>query len=142
MVDKEKLVKYIDELKKYIQRLKELKKYSKEEFVSEWRIYDLVERNIHLALENFLNIGEMIISEFSFPKPDFYADIPRILYENKVISVELMDKLVDLARFRNVLVHDYLYLDHSKIYDKFQNIPDTLEEFLKQIIDFIKSREG
>jgi uncharacterized protein YutE (UPF0331/DUF86 family) len=35
------------------------------------------------------------------------------------------DKLVNLARFRNVLVHDYLYLGHQQVYVYLQNIPDA-----------------
>lgn len=136
MVDKEKLAKYILELEQYLKHLIELQKYNKEEFLSNWKIYDLVDRKLHLALETFLTIGEMIISEFGFQKPDTYADIPRILFENKIINLELKEKLVDLARFRNVLVHEYLYLDHEKVYQHLQNDPQIIKEFIERIKKF------
>jgi uncharacterized protein YutE (UPF0331/DUF86 family) len=140
MTDKEKLTKYIQELEKYLRHLKELQKYNKEEFLSDWKIYELVDRNLHLALETFLTLGEMIISEFGFQKPDSYADIPRILFENKVINQALKEKLIDLARFRNVLVHEYLYLDHEKVYEHFKKDPKIIKEFIQKIKEFVSEK--
>ena len=89
--------------------------------MTDWRISYTVERTLHLSLETFLSIGEMLISEFKFKKPDSYAEIPKILMENKVIPKNLAEKLIDLAKFRNVLVHEYLYLDREKVYQHLLN---------------------
>lgn len=140
MVDKEKLAKYIQELERHLGHLAELQKYKKGMFLSDWKVYDLVDRKLHLALETFLTLGEMIIGEFNFQKPDTYADIPRILFENKVIDKGLKDGLVDLARFRNVLVHEYLYLDHEKIYQHLQKDPKLIKQFIEAIKKFVAKK--
>ena len=140
MVDSEKLMRYIRELETYIKHAQELQKISKQKFLSDWKVYDLVDRKLHLILETFLSIGEIAISEFKFRKPDSYADIPKILVENKVISNDLGNKLIDLAKFRNVLVHEYLYLEHERVYEHLQNDVVTIQEFLKRIKEFIKER--
>lgn len=137
MVDRTRLAKYIQDLEGYLKHLAELQKHPVEEFLSDWRIYDLAERQLHLAMETFLTIGEMIISEFGFTKPDTYADIPMILFENKVISNQLKDKLVDLARFRNVLVHDYLRLDHERVFQHVQVDDKIVSEFIEAIKRFV-----
>lgn len=137
MVDRTKLAKYIQDLEEYLKHLAELQKHSVEEFLSDWRIYDLAERQLHLALETFLTIGEMIISEFGFAKPDTYADIPRILFENKVIPNKLKVKLIDLARLRNVLVHDYLRLDHERVFQHLQTDDKIVREFIEAIKKFV-----
>lgn len=139
MVDKEKLTKYIQELEVYLKQLSELQKYDKKEFLADWKIYDLVDRKLHLALETFLTLGEMIISEFGFQKPDSYTDIPRILFENKVIDYDLKEKLIDLARFRNVLVHEYLYLDHQRVYQHLQEDPQVIKEFIDAVKKFVSN---
>jgi uncharacterized protein YutE (UPF0331/DUF86 family) len=140
MVDRTRLAKYIQDLERYLKHLTELQKHPVEEFLSDWRIYDLADRQLHLALETFLTIGEMIISEFGFAKPDTYADIPRILFENKVIPNQLKNKLVDLARFRNVLVHDYLRLDHERVYQHVQTDTKTIEEFIEAVKRFVAKK--
>lgn len=136
MVDEEKLAKYIQELEIYLKHLAELQEYKAGEVLSNWKIYDLVDRKLHLALETFLTLGETVIGEFGFKKPSSYADIPRVLFENKVIDQDLKDKLVDLARFRNVLVHDYLYLDHEKVYEHLQKDPALIKEFIEAVKKF------
>jgi len=141
MVDKEKIAKYIGDLEVYITHLEELRKHSLEEVLGDWRLYDLVDRKLHVAIEAFLTIGEMLISEFALPKPETYADVPRILFENKVFKKETADKLEDLARFRNVLVHDYLYLDHEIVYGHLQNDPDILKEAIEAIKTFVRAAE-
>lgn len=137
MVDKERLAKYIQELEGYLSHLAELQRYPEEEFLSDWRIYELADRQLHLTLETFLTIGEAVISECGFHKPDTYADIPRILNENRVIGRQLRNKLVDLARFRNVLVHDYLYLDHERVYQHVHADAKTIEEFIDAVKKFV-----
>ena len=140
MVDRARLAKCIQDLEGYLQHLCEMQKYPVEEYLSDWRIYDLADRQLHLALETYLTVGEMVISEFGFARPETYADIPRILFENKVIPNLLKDKLVDLARFRNVLVHDYLRLDHERVYQHLQNDAATIEEFVEAIKRFVPEK--
>jgi uncharacterized protein YutE (UPF0331/DUF86 family) len=137
MVDRTKLAKYIQDLEGYLKHLAELQKHPVEEFLSDWRIYDLAERQLHLTMETFLTIREMIISEYGFVKPDTYADIPRILSKNKVIPNQLKDKLVDLARFRNVLVHDYLRLDHERVFQHLQTDDKIIMEFIEAVKRFV-----
>lgn len=140
MVDREKLTKYIRELEMYLGQTGELQGVSKEKFLSDWKTYHLVDRQLHLILETFLSIGEMIISEAGFKKPDAYKDIPKILVENKIVPSNLGEKLMELAKFRNVLVHEYLYLDHERIYEHLQEDPSVIQDFLNCIKEFIKKR--
>lgn len=140
MIDKERLAKYIQELDEYLKHLAELQKHPLNEFLCDWRIYSLADRQLHLALETFLTIGEIIISELGFQKPDTYADIPRILFENKVIGKQLKEQLVDLARFRNVLVHDYLYLDHERVYQHVQKDTKIIRAFIDAVRRFVATQ--
>jgi uncharacterized protein YutE (UPF0331/DUF86 family) len=140
MIDRERLAKYLQDLEGYLRRLAELQRYPEEEFLSNWRIHDLADRQLHLTLETFLMVGEIVISECRFRKPDTYADIPRILYENKVIGKQLHDELVDLARFRNVLVHGYLHLDHERVYQRVHTGPRIIEEFIDAIREYVAAQ--
>lgn len=142
MVDKEKLSKNIRELENYLKQLGELQQVDKDKFINDWRTYYQMDRCLHLSLETFLSLGEMIISEFKFKKPDSYGDIPKILLQNNVVSQELADKLIDLSKFRNVLVHDYLHLDHERVYEHLMNAPLVIGEFLNCIKEFIKKKEA
>ena len=141
MVDRERLARFIQELEKYLGQLSELQKMEKQEYLNNWRMYYVVDRTLHLALETFLNIGEIVITECKFRKPDTYADIPRILQENGVIPKELEEKLIDLAKFRNVLVHEYLYLNHEIVYKHLKTDPDIIKKYLSYVKKFIRGKK-
>jgi len=137
MIDREELTKYIQDLEGYLEHLAELRRYSEPEFLADWRIHDLADRQLHLALETSLTIGEAVISGCGFRRPNTYADIPKILYQNKVIGQQLRDQLVNLARFRNVLVHDYLALDHERVYQHVHADGAIIREFIDAVRSFV-----
>ena len=141
MVDKERLAKCIRDLEEYLVRLGQLQQYPREEFLSDWRIHELADRQLHLALETYLTVGEILISECGWRKPDTYADIPRILHENKVIGGQLKDQLVTLARLRNVLVHDYLSLDHERVYQHVHADVGIVREFIDAVREFVAEQQ-
>lgn len=140
-IDTESLTNLIDKNKQYIKNLKDLQEYSKDDFLSDWKIYSLVDRYLHLALESMLDIGKKIINQMDFKKPDRYTEIFKILSENKIIPRDKQAKYEELAKFRNALVHDYLYLDHEKIYKHLQEDIKYLEAFLEYIKNFLKNKK-
>lgn len=139
-VDKEALVSLIEKNKEYLKKLRELQKYNEEDFLDDWRIYSLVDRYLHLALESFLDIGKKVINQLDLKKPDRYSDVPYILAQNKIIPKNMQEKYEELAKFRNALVHDYLYLDHEIIYKHLQEDVEYLEKFVEFIKDYMKDK--
>lgn len=116
MVNKNVLAARLERLREYLEILKAVQGYDLNRFVKEPFIYGTAERNLHLAIECLLDIGNHVISDRGYPKPENYADIFRILKEQGVVSSRLLHDLEGMAAFRNVLVHDYLRLDREKVY--------------------------
>ena len=140
MTDKKRLSKYISDLEGYIKKLEILQKEEKSKVMEDWRVQGQVERYLQVAIECLLNIGEMIINECKFRKPETYKDIIRVLIENKVLPKSLQPALEDMAGFRNILVHDYSYLDYNKIYQHLQKDPQIIKEFIKAIKQFVAKK--
>ena len=69
--------------------------------------------------------------------PKEYAECFEILSEQKIISNELGNELIKMARFRNMLVHVYWKIDYQIIFDIIQNKLDNLREFSKNIAELI-----
>lgn len=139
-IDKASLLKIIEKNKGYIKLLEELQQHSEQEFLKDWKIYSLTDRYLHLALESMLDIGKKVINQLDLEKPDRYSDIPRILVDNKIIPRVKQKEYEELAKFRNTLVHDYLYLDHKEIYRHLQKDPERLKEFIRFITDYFKNQ--
>jgi uncharacterized protein YutE (UPF0331/DUF86 family) len=56
-----------------------------------------------------------------------------MLNEAKLINKDLMHKMVKMAKFRNVIAHDYEELDYEIIYDIFKNRLIDIEDFINTI---------
>ena len=137
MVSQNILIAKVDNIREYLNYLKEIKSYSRDEYVKNPMIYAAFERFLHLTLECTIDIGNHIISDLRYRKPESNRDIFEILYDNKIIDYELKDKLGKMAGFRNILVHDYMKLDRGLVYDIVKYNLIDIEKFIKIIIEFV-----
>jgi len=55
------------------------------------------------------------------------------LRDRGIISKELSKKLINMAKFRNLLVHLYWKVDDEKIYEILQSELADFDEFIEQI---------
>lgn len=116
MVNHAVLAIRLEKLRTYLSILDSTLEYDVERFCSDPFIYSTAERNLHLAIECVLDVGNHIISDSGYPKPDSYADIFRILEEKNIICATLFTEINGMAAFRNLLVHDYIKIDHVQVY--------------------------
>lgn len=80
-----------------------------------------------------MDICNHIIAKEHIGVPESYSDCFKILGERNIISGELSEKLINMAKFRNLLVHLYWKVDDEKIYEILQSELDDFEDFIKQI---------
>ena len=128
MVNKNVLSARLERLREYLGILVSIQEYDCDRFIQDPFIHGTAERNLHLAIECLLDIGNHIIADLGYAKPESYADIFRILTENQVIPLQLYKNLEGMAAFRNVLVHDYLRLDRKRVHQVIKDKTQYLEE--------------
>jgi uncharacterized protein YutE (UPF0331/DUF86 family) len=131
MVKKEIIAARLDKLREYLKTLKAVQKHDLQQFKSDPFVHGTAERYLHLSIECILDIGNHIIADRGYRKPDSYAEILEILSEEGVISGQLSKKMAGMAAFRNVLVHDYLKLDRDKVYQIIKEQVKNFEELAK-----------
>ena len=124
-------------LREVLSNLASLKRIPREEFVASFHHYWLAERGLQLATEILFDIGNHVLAGMFNCSPPTYEKIPQELFEKKVISEELRNRLRGLGGFRNILVHDYLDVDHGLLYGFlheelgcFANFADQVEQVL------------
>ncbi len=110
-----------------------------EEFLSNADHYLTTERVLHLISEAMIDIGNHIVSRQQLGKPESYSQIFQLLGEHGVITVDLGKKLAAFAGLRNILVHDYIGLDRSQLYEDAQRNKGDILEFIKQIQQFVNN---
>ena len=131
MVRKEVIRKRINKLDEYLSILRVLQEYSYDEFIKSPERYGSAERFLHLAVESILDLGNHIIADDRLGIVNWYNDIPKILEQNGVIDAKIREKWIQMIGFRNVLVHQYLDVDRSIVYDVLENYLEDIEMLRK-----------
>lgn len=116
MVKKEVFEARLERVREYLDILDSVLKFDERIFLSDPFIYSTAERNLHLIIEALIDIGNHVISDRGYPKPETYAEVFRILRDRDVISENLFNQIDGMTSFRNLLVHDYLKIDRKQIY--------------------------
>jgi uncharacterized protein YutE (UPF0331/DUF86 family) len=90
--------------------------HSLQAYAQNTRLKKAVERALHVAVEACLDIARHLIAKEGFRYPQDHQDTFRVLAEEQIISQDLLPPLLDMARFRNLIVHDYAKIDDTRVY--------------------------
>ena len=86
MVDKNLILRKISALDEYLKQIKEYTDLSLKAYESDWKAQRIVERTLQMMIETCMDISGHIISDEKFRVPETYADMFRILIENKILN--------------------------------------------------------
>ena len=129
MVDTEIFSRRLDALDSYLDRLRSLGEAEEPEYLAEPGIHDLAARYLHLAAEAAIDLANHWIADRGLRTPDSNRDSFTVLEEAGEIDAALAERLRGWAGFRNVLVHDYVNIDHRIAYAAIRDELDELAEF-------------
>ena len=124
-----------------LQKLNGFSKFSKEEFLAQERMIDAAKYDFIVAIEAMIDICNRIISMDKLGYPQDYSDVIRLMGEKGKFQEDLVKQLIEMVRFRNVLVHLYCKVENEKLYDYLRNNLGDFEKFKSAIRNYLKSRE-
>ena len=129
MVDTEIFSRRLDALEGYLDRLRSLGEAPEPAYLAESGIHDLAARYLHLAVEASIDLANHWIADQGLRTPDSNRDSFTVLEEAGELDATLAERLRGWAGFRNVLVHDYITIDHRIAYAAIRNELDDLVRF-------------
>jgi len=142
VVDLKSISARLDSLREYLALLKEAQKMSLSAFKKDPKNHYTVERALQLAIECCHNIANHLISELDMERPDKYESVFEILGKNDIIPAAFAKRLVLMARFRNLLVHEYTEIKLDRVYEILKDDLGDFETFAKHIIRFLEREKG
>jgi uncharacterized protein YutE (UPF0331/DUF86 family) len=136
MVDKELLSRKLSRLRSYVEALKSAEDIDWGKYQSDLRARTFVERYLHLAIEEVMDIANHLISFYKWREPSGYRDLFQILKEQGVLSERYLPTFQNMASFRNMLVHRYESIDDELVFNIFKKRLDDFELFAIARITF------
>jgi uncharacterized protein YutE (UPF0331/DUF86 family) len=137
MVRPEVVRKRLNKMDECLAVLQRLQRYGRDEFLSDPERYGSAERFLHLAIEALLDMGNHVIADEGLGVVDWYSDVPRIFLEKGLISSGLSEKWIRMIGFRNTLVHGYMDVDRTIVYEVLQNGLGDIEELKRVFARFL-----
>ncbi|MBU3942601.1 DUF86 domain-containing protein [Patescibacteria group bacterium] len=136
----QKIIEKLEKFKEALSYLYQLQKEAENEkvFLADFHLFGNTERYLQLSIQSIIDISHLIIIDLSLDRPEDNYEAISILFENKVISEKLAQKITKMIGLRNILVHEYGKIDKKKIYKILRNQVEDLEEFNRQIVKFLK----
>jgi len=111
MVDAILMMKKLAALASYREQLREYEDVSVRQYSSDWKVQRIVERTLQMMIELCTDIANHLIADQGLRVPQTYAETFRILGENGILSSEQAQVMEKMAKFRNVVVHQYEAVD-------------------------------
>lgn len=140
-LEREAILPRLDGIRKNLAKLSALGRLPLEEF-STGDAFDLAQHHLRLALEGVFHIGAHILSRLPGGRAVEYREIASKLGELGIVSSEFAEqKLVPMAKLRNLLVHHYADVSPRVIYKVTREHLEDVEEFSKAVKVLLENPE-
>ncbi len=138
LFDQEIMVRLVTELRKSVARLRDLSTLSEDEFLKDPDKIGSAKYHFIVAIECCIDMCNHVIARNGFRAPEDYGDTFRVMSEQGAFKPDFSDELVNMAKFRNRLVHLYWEVEDRLVYEilqtrlaDFKKLLDALAKFLK-----------
>ena len=130
----------INELKEFLEELNEFMPSSIEEY-SEPKTKAACERYFEKIIEAAVDLCFLVIKENRFKTPEDDKNAFDILFQEKIISENLAEKLKQAKGMRNILAHEYGSIDDELVFEALtKQIREDVKELIEHVQKLNKSR--
>lgn len=138
MVDRTLILRKLSNLEAYLVQIQEYQNISLDAYMNDWKTQRIIERTLQMMVETCSDIAGHIIADEKYRVPTGYADTFQVLAENRFFNETLADSLSKMAKFRNVVVHDYDQVDGEIVIGILRRRLSDFELFKDAVVAFLK----
>ncbi|PIP57331.1 hypothetical protein COX04_00070 [Candidatus Woesebacteria bacterium CG22_combo_CG10-13_8_21_14_all_45_10] len=138
-IEKDIVIKRMEGIEGEVASLKELGKKSLAEF-QDGDSWKLAQFHLHRALEGVFNIGSHILSRIPGATATQYKEIAQKLGENGIVPKDFANqRLVEMAKYRNRLIHFYAQVTSEELYEIIQKDLGDFDIFLTSVKEVLEN---
>lgn len=139
MVDQALVLRKLAELDTYSKQVGEYSGVTAEQYREDWKIQRIIDRTLQLMVETCADIANHIISDEGLSVPTSYANTFEVLNQAGRISGELTRTMAQMAKFRNILVHQYTEIDAEIVIGIVHGHLGDFAQFRDEILRLLRS---
>jgi uncharacterized protein YutE (UPF0331/DUF86 family) len=137
VVDRDLLLRKLADLDQYVAQAAEFQAITPEEYRRDWKTQRIVERTLQMAIEACLDAANHLVADRHLRVASSYAEIYDVLGEAGLLEDRLRKTMIRMARFRNILVHDYERIDPAVVIRILREDLDDFRRFREAVLGLI-----
>lgn len=138
MVDRDVVLRKLAELDICRNQLKEFSNLTVASYRADWKAQRIVERTLQMMIETCADVANHIVADRGMRPPTSYADTFKVLSENAVIGEDLFEIMQKMAKFRNVVVHQYEGVDAEIVVLILQRQLSDFDRYRDAVVAYLK----
>jgi uncharacterized protein YutE (UPF0331/DUF86 family) len=139
LVDKILIGRKLALIDTYLRQIREFSKISVNEYRQNWKTQRIVERTLQILVEECIDMANHIIADEGLRLPVGYADAFQVLMENRVLNKRLSATMEKMAKFRNVVIHQYEKIDPGIVVGILHRNLADFERYKKAILRYLSA---
>jgi uncharacterized protein YutE (UPF0331/DUF86 family) len=133
MTDRDLIIAKAASVRAHLDRIVEKTGDGAQVFLRDPDRQDVVAFNLHLAVENCIDIAAHIISENGWGVPGSASEMFYTLEGRGMLDSQLTERMVKAVGLRNLIVHEYGRIDINRLFATVRSNLDDLTAFLSAI---------
>lgn len=134
MVDKALIGRKLERAERYLKQIRMKKDPGITLFVKDSDLQNIILFNLIQAIQSCIDMGSHIISDSEWETPSTQAEIFEILASKKVITKAIAKKMIQMAGFRNRIVHEYEKTDMKIVHTVWKKHIADIESFCRAVV--------
>jgi len=136
--DKSVIMIRLAKLDEYVSRLKRFENIELKDYLNDYDLQAIVERNLQLAIQVCIDIANYIIARRKLTFPVEQENIFILLGREGIIPKKLAERMKGMVNFRNILVHDYTEIDADRVYKALRQGMKDFNDFAEVTVRFLE----
>jgi uncharacterized protein YutE (UPF0331/DUF86 family) len=124
-------------LESYVQHLQGYQERTRDEVRSDISLTWAIEHGLQLSIQCVIDVCHYLVADLALGVPATSQEAIELLRDAGVFPATFADTLMQMARFRNLLVHVYAQIDIERVYDHLQNHLDDFRQFAQHVLQFL-----
>ncbi len=138
-VNLKKLRQKASDIRRALNYLRPIPKQGVKDYLSDIKGIAASKYYLIVATEAAIDICNHLAARLAKQAPNNYAECFQILAQARIISFPLAERLIRMAKFRNLLIHQYADINDEKVYDIICNDLEDLDIYLSELAVLLKT---
>jgi len=140
VIDRDSICRRLHALESYTVELERLGvTLSRAEFDGNLSSRWMVEHGLQLAITCVLDVANHLVAGEHLGSPQSYREAIELLGERGILQAEFVATVRGMPGFRNILVHDYLAVDPTVVWDILHTGPAQFRAFIRHIAAHLRA---